>query len=123
MANVFAKEKYLLYCEHLQLLLRLELKLKRIHRKLEFNQWQWLKPYIKFSTQKRIEAEKNEDKDGKVLCKLMNNALHGKTMESLRNTIEVRLGNNKKGYLKCTWKSCYMSHKIFGYILVVISKA
>ena len=33
----------------------------------------------------------------------MNNAVHGKAMESLRNTIEVRLGNNKKGYLKCIW--------------------
>ena len=58
MVNFFAKEKYVLYCEHLQLLLRLELKLKKIHRVLEFNQSEWLKPYIKFNTQKRIEAEK-----------------------------------------------------------------
>ena len=31
----------------------------------------------------------------------MNNAIHGKTMESLRNRINVKLVNNKKDYLKC----------------------
>ena len=61
---------------------------------LEFNQSQWLKPYIEFNTQKRIEAEKNNDKDGNVLCKLMNNAIYGKTMENLKNRIDVKLVNN-----------------------------
>ena len=42
-----------------------------IHFK-EFNQPQWLKPYVEFNTQKRIEAEKNEYKDGKALIILMN---------------------------------------------------
>ena len=61
---------------------------------LEFNQSQWLKPYIEFNTQKRIEAEKNNGKDGKVLYKLMNNAIYGKTMENLKNRIDVKLVNN-----------------------------
>ena len=30
---------------------------------------------------KRIDAEKNGDKDGKALCKLMNNAIYGKIMK------------------------------------------
>ena len=47
--------------------LRLVLKLKKIHRALELNQSQWLKQYVKFNTQKRIEAEINGDKDGKAL--------------------------------------------------------
>ena len=66
------------------------MKLKKIHRVFEFNQSQWLKPYVEFNTQKRIEAEKNSDKDGKALYKLMNNAVHGKTMENLRNRIDVK---------------------------------
>ena len=49
-----------------------------MHRALEFNQSQWLKPYAKFNTQKRIETEKNGDKDEQALYKLMNNAVHGK---------------------------------------------
>ena len=48
--NFFDKEKYVLHFENLQLYLRLGLKLKNIHRVLEFSQSQWLKPYIEFNT-------------------------------------------------------------------------
>ena len=42
--NFFDKEKYLLHFENLQLSLRLRLKLKQIHRVLEFIKSPWLKP-------------------------------------------------------------------------------
>ena len=42
-------------------------------------------------TLKRIEAEKNCEKDGKALYKLMNNAIYGKTMKNLGNGISVKL--------------------------------
>ena len=42
-----------------------------MHRVLEFNQLQWLKQYLEFNTHKRIEAEKNGDKDGKALYKII----------------------------------------------------
>ena len=64
--------------------------------RIRFNLSQWLKPYIELNTQNRIEAEKNNDKNRKALYKLMNNALYGKTMENLRNRIEVKLISNKK---------------------------
>ena len=73
----------MIHYENLKFYLRLGLKLKKIHCKLEFNQSQWLKQYVQFNTQKRIEAEKNGDKDGNVLHKLMNNTVYGKTMENL----------------------------------------
>ena len=119
----FDKEKYVLHYEKLQVYLRLGLKLKKIHRILEFNQSQWLKPYIDFNTQRRIEAEKNNDKDGKALYKLMNNAIYGKTVANLRNRINVPLVNNEKYYLECTSKPGYMSHKIFDNNLVAIRKS
>ena len=121
--NFFDKEKYVLHYENLQLYLRLGLKLKKIHWVLEFNQSQWLKPYIEFNTQKRIETEKNGNEDGKALYKLINNTIYGKTMENVRNRIDVRLENNKKDYLKCTSKPSYMSHKIFDNNLVGIHKS
>ena len=65
--------------ENLQLYLRLRLKLKQIHHVLEFNQSKWLKPYVEFNTHKRIKAEKNGDKDGQALYKLMNNVVYSKT--------------------------------------------
>ena len=49
------------------------------------------KKYVEFNTQKRIEIEKNGDKVGKVLYKLMNNSMYGKTMVNLRKRIVVKL--------------------------------
>ena len=74
------------------------------------------------NTQKRIEAEKNGDKDGKVLYKLMTNVVNGKTAENVRNRIDVKLVSNKRDYLKWTSKPSYMSHKIFDNDLVAIRK-
>ena len=57
--NVFDKERYLLHYENWELYLRLGLKLKKeMHRVLQLNQSQWLKPYVPFNTQKRLEAER-----------------------------------------------------------------
>ena len=80
MPNFFDEEKYALQYENMQLYLRLGLKLKDIHYLFELNQSRWLKPCIELNIQKRIEAEKNRNKDGKALCKLMNNPIYRKTM-------------------------------------------
>ena len=81
--NFFYKEKYVLHYQNLQLYLKLGMKLKEFHCALEFNQSQWFKPYVEFKRQRRIEAEKSGDKDGKASYKLINNAVYGKTMENL----------------------------------------
>ena len=52
----------------------------------------------------------------------MSNAIYGKTMENLRNRIDVKLANKGKDYLKCTSKVSYMSRKIFDNDLVAIVK-
>ena len=77
-SNFFDKESYVLHYENLQLYLRLGLKPKQIHCVLELNQSQCLKRYTEFNTQKRIEAGKNGDKDGKALYRLMNNTIYRK---------------------------------------------
>ena len=59
-----------------------------------------MKLYVEFSTLKRVEAEKDGDKDEQVLYKLMRNAVFGKTMENLISWIDVKLASNKKDYLK-----------------------
>ena len=82
-----------------------------------------VKTHIEFNTKKRIEADKNNDKHGKAMYKLMENTIYGKTMENLRNRIDVKLVNNKKDYLKCTSEPRYISHKIFDNNLVAICKS
>ena len=67
--------------------------------------------YVKFNAQKRIEAGKKKDKDGRVLCKSLNNAVYSKTMANLRNRIDVKLLSNEKDYLNWTSKPSHISHK------------
>ena len=62
LVSVFDEEKYVLHYKVLQLKTRINT--KKINRVLKFSQSQWLKPSIELNTQKRIEAEKNGDKDG-----------------------------------------------------------
>ena len=50
--NFFDKENYVLCYENLQLYLKLKVKVKQIYCILEFNQSQWLKPYVEFDAKK-----------------------------------------------------------------------
>ena len=67
--NFFDKEKHVLHYEKLQFYWRIGLKLEKIHLALDFNQIQWLKPYVELNTQRIIEPEKNDNKDGKAFYK------------------------------------------------------
>ena len=70
---------------------------------------------------KKKRSEKENGKGGKALNTLRNNA-YGETMENLRNRINLKPVNDKKGYLKGILKPTYMLHKIFGNTLIVIRK-
>ena len=100
--NFFDKKSI---CFIMRTLFDARIKTKKINRVLEFNWSQMLKWYVKFNTQKRIEAEKNVAKDGKTFYKLMNNAVFSKTMENLRNGIDIKFARNEKDYLNCTSKA------------------
>ena len=62
--------------------------LKKAHRILEFKQSAWMKPHIDFNSRKRKEATNEADK---ILFKLLNNAVYGKTMENMRKRIKIRI--------------------------------
>ena len=113
------KEKYILHYRNLQMYIDLGLKLKKIHRVLEFNQSPWLKQYIDFNTQKRSQAKNAFEKD---FFKLMNNSVFGKTMENIRKRVDVRLITDGKKLLKMSSKPTFVCSKIFNEDLVAVHK-
>ena len=109
--NLGNKTNYVVHYRNLQLYLSLGMKLTKIHRVLKFKQSDWMKKYIDFNTEKRMNAANDFEK---YFFKLMINSVYGKTMENLRKRINVRLVNNEKDFLKYTSRPTYITHKIFG---------
>ena len=87
------KKEYVVHIESLKQALNHGLKLKRVHRIIEFTQKAWLKPYIDRNTELRKLAKDDFEKD---LFKLMNNAVFGKTMENIKKHRNIKLVTTNK---------------------------
>ena len=108
--NLRDKTRYNLHYRNLKLYLDLGMKLTKVHRILSFQQSPWLKEYIDFKTEKRKHAANDFEKD---FFKLMNNSVFGKTMENLRNRVNVELVTTERRLLKLTKAPSFDHFRIF----------
>ena len=115
--NLGDKKKYILHYENLKQYLKLGLKLTHIHRGIKFKESPWLEKYITLNTKLRTQAKNEFEKD---FFKLMNNSLFGKTMEDIRNRVNIKLVNNEKQAEKLSAKPNFKHCNIFSEDLVAI---
>ena len=115
--NLNNKTNYVIHYENLKLYESLGLKITKIHRGIKFEESTWLKQYIDLNTTLRAKANNEFEKD---FFKLMNNSVFGKTMENIRNRVDVRLVNDKRMAKKLAAKPNFKHCTIFDENLVAI---
>ena len=107
--NLNDKKNYVVYINVLKQALDHGLKLRKVHRVIEFDQEVWLKEYIGVNTELRKKASNDFEKD---FFKLMNNAVFGKTMENARKHRDIKLVKTDKKRNKLESEPNYHSMKL-----------
>ena len=115
--NLWNKKKYVIYYENLKQYLNLGLKLTHIHRGIKFKESPWLKSYIALNTDLRTNAKNDFEKD---FFKLMNNSVFGKTIENIRNRVDIKLVTDKNNSEKLAAKPNFNHCNIFSEDLIAI---
>ena len=111
------KKKYVIHIRALKQALNHGLKLKKVHRAIQFIQKDWLKSYIVMNTELRKKAQNEFEKN---FFKLMNNSVFGKTIENVRNHRDIKLVTSEKRRKRVVSEPNYHSHKIFFDHLMVV---
>ena len=112
------KEKYIVHISALKQALNNGLKLKKIHRIIQFDQKAWLKPYIEMNTKIRAGAKNDFEKE---FFKLMNSSVFGKPW-TIYEIIErdIRLATNDKQRNKLVLEPNYHTTKYISENLLII---
>lgn len=81
------KEKYVIHYRALIQAREHGIKVKKIHRALQFNQSDWLRVYVDYNTARRTAATNDFERN---LFKLLVNAIFGKSIQNVRKQRDIR---------------------------------
>jgi len=115
--NLNNTKRYVLHYHNLTQCREMKLKITKIHQGISFCEAAWMKPYIDLNTRLRAKAQNEFEKD---FLKLMNNSVFGKTMENIRNRVDVCLRTNEKSAVKLVPKPNYERATIFDQNLIAV---
>ena len=115
--NLNDKKNYEVHINVLKQALDHGLKLKTVHRVIEFDQETWLKEYIGVNTELRKKATNDFEKG---FFKLMNNAVFGKTMENVRKHRDIKLVKSDKKRNKLVSEPNFHTMKLIDNNLAII---
>ena len=115
--NLYDKNDYVLHIRALKQALKHGLKLKKVHKAIDFYQEACLKKYIDMNTEFRKKAKNDFEK---YFFKLMNNAVFGKTMENVRKHRDIKFVITDKRRNPLVSEPIYHAIKGFSENLVAI---
>ena len=109
-----------MHYESLKLNESLGLKITKIHIGIKFEESAWLEQHINLNTKLRIEAEQSGNSFEVDFFKLINNSVFGKTLDNIRNRVDIRLISSDKVAHKLAAKPNYVSCTIFVENLIAV---
>jgi len=118
--NLMDKTKYVCHYRNLQLYVKYGLVVAKVHRILSFSQKPWLRLWIQLCNEQRRTARSVFESD---LAKLQANARFGKTLEQVRNRVNVRLIADENKLLKAVSKVSFRRSEIVNENLVMVRAA
>ena len=106
------KKNYVLHYKNLQQYLKLGMKLKKVHRTLDYDQECWMEPYVQMNTEFRKQAKNDFEKN---FYKLINNSVFGKRMENFRKHTDIKIvrSDEKEKIRKLTANPSYAGFQLF----------
>ncbi len=115
--NLSDKTKYVVNHRTLKCCERHGIKVTKVHREIKYQERPWMKKYINLNTNLRAAAKTVFEKD---FFKLMNNGIFGKTMENVRNRVNIRLVTSKHIANKLAIKPNFDKSTIFCENLIAV---
>lgn len=116
-ATFFDREKIVLHALNLKLYLQLGMKIKEVHRVIQFDQKPFMKSWVDFCTDKRSKSTNDFSKN---FWKLLVNSVYGKTIESIVDRKQVKICRDPVSFSKLCSKVSYDRHIIINENLVIV---